>query len=30
MGKGSELIQIGDALERAEEMKSAYPGIYGE
>jgi uncharacterized protein len=27
IGKG-ELIQIGDALERAEEMKTAYPGIY--
>ena len=28
IGKGP-LIQIGEALERAEEMKTAYPGIYG-
>ena len=27
MGKG-ELIQIGDALEKASEMKTAYPDIY--
>ena len=27
IGKGP-LIQIGDAVERASEMKSAYPGIY--
>ena len=27
IGKG-ELIQIGDALERSAEMRTAYPGIY--
>ena len=30
MNKGEKLIQIGDALEKAEEMKSAYPKIYGD
>lgn len=29
IGKG-ELIQIGDAVERAEEMRTSYPGIYDE
>ena len=29
IGKG-ELIQIGDALEKSEEMRTAYPGIYGD
>lgn len=29
IGKG-ELIQIGDALEKSAEMKTAYPGIYDD
>ena len=28
IGKGA-LVQIGEAMERASEMKAAYPGIYG-